>query len=145
MQVSSPTRCSWPLIFSSMTRTQFRWERIRCSISRSVATWRGSFNHHFGETFVLPKAKILEASAKVPGVDGEKMSKSYDNTLEIFEEPKPAAQEDHAHRDGLAAHGGPQGAGRRSPLPALLAVCGTMPSGRRWPPSIAGAGSDTAR
>ncbi len=49
----------------------------------------GSFNHHYGETFVLPKAKILEASAKVPGVDGEKMSKSYDNTLEIFEEPKP--------------------------------------------------------
>lgn len=49
----------------------------------------GSFNHHFGETFVMPKAKVLEASAKVPGVDGEKMSKSYDNTLEIFEEPKP--------------------------------------------------------
>ncbi len=49
----------------------------------------GSFNHHFGETFVLPKAKLLEASAKVPGVDGEKMSKSYDNTLGIFEAPKP--------------------------------------------------------
>lgn len=49
----------------------------------------GSFNHHFGETFVLPKAKVLESSAKVPGVDGEKMSKSYDNTLEIFEAPKP--------------------------------------------------------
>lgn len=47
-----------------------------------------SFNHHFGETFVLPKAKILEASAKVPGTDGEKMSKSYDNTLELFDEPK---------------------------------------------------------
>ncbi len=48
-----------------------------------------SFNHHFRETFVLPKAKILESSAKVPGVDGEKMSKSYNNTLEVFEEPKP--------------------------------------------------------
>ena len=47
-----------------------------------------SFNHHFGETFVLPKAKVLEASAKVPGTDGEKMSKSYNNTLELFEEPK---------------------------------------------------------
>ena len=49
----------------------------------------GSFNHQFGETFVMPKAKVLEASAKVPGVDGEKMSKSYNNTLEIFEEAKP--------------------------------------------------------
>ena len=47
----------------------------------------GSFNHHFSEVFVLPKAKILESSAKVPGIDGEKMSKSYDNTLEVFEEP----------------------------------------------------------
>ena len=47
-----------------------------------------SFNHHFGETFVLPKPRILENTAKVPGTDGEKMSKSYDNTLELFE---PAA------------------------------------------------------
>jgi tryptophanyl-tRNA synthetase len=48
-----------------------------------------SFNHLFGETFILPKAKILDTSARVPGVDGEKMSKSYDNTVEVFEEPKP--------------------------------------------------------
>jgi tryptophanyl-tRNA synthetase len=48
----------------------------------------GSFNHHFGEVFTMPKAKILDTSAKVPGTDGEKMSKSYNNTLEIFEEPK---------------------------------------------------------
>jgi tryptophanyl-tRNA synthetase len=36
----------------------------------------------------LPKAKVLEQSAKVPGTNGEKMSKSYDNTIEIFEPPK---------------------------------------------------------
>lgn len=48
----------------------------------------GSFNHLFGETFILPKAKLLDTSARVPGVDGEKMSKSYGNTLEVFEEPK---------------------------------------------------------
>ncbi|MBN1911162.1 MAG: tryptophan--tRNA ligase [Pirellulales bacterium] len=48
-----------------------------------------SFNHHFGEVFVLPKAKLLDTSAKVPGTDGEKMSKSYGNTLELFEEPGP--------------------------------------------------------
>jgi tryptophanyl-tRNA synthetase len=47
-----------------------------------------SFNYAYGETFVLPKAKILDNSARVPGVDGEKMSKSYNNTLELFEEPK---------------------------------------------------------
>ena len=48
----------------------------------------GSFNHRFGEVFTLPKAKVLAETAKVPGVDGEKMSKSYNNTIEIFEEPK---------------------------------------------------------
>ncbi len=48
----------------------------------------GSFNHHFGETFVLPKAKILDTAARVPGTDGEKMSKSYNNTLDVFEDAK---------------------------------------------------------
>lgn len=48
----------------------------------------GSFNHQFGEVFVMPKAKVLEASAKVTGTDGEKMSKSYNNTIEIFENAK---------------------------------------------------------
>jgi tryptophanyl-tRNA synthetase len=47
-----------------------------------------SFNHRFGEVFVMPKAKVLDSSAKVPGVDGEKMSKSYNNTIELFEDPK---------------------------------------------------------
>ncbi len=47
-----------------------------------------SFNHHFGETFVMPKAKIIDTSARVPGIDGEKMSKSYNNTLDVFEDPK---------------------------------------------------------
>ena len=47
----------------------------------------GSFNHHFGQTFVMPRAKILESSSRVPGTDGEKMSKSYGNTLELFDEP----------------------------------------------------------
>lgn len=48
----------------------------------------GSFNHEFGETFKLPVAKTLEHGAKVPGTDGEKMSKSYDNTLPLFGDVK---------------------------------------------------------
>jgi tryptophanyl-tRNA synthetase len=54
-------------------------------VARDLAA---SFNHHFGQTFVMPKEKILEDSAKVPGLDGEKMSKSYNNTLELFEDAK---------------------------------------------------------
>ena len=48
----------------------------------------GSFHHAFGETFVLPKAKTLDVGAKVPGTDGQKMSKSYNNTLPLFGEVK---------------------------------------------------------
>lgn len=56
-------------------------------VTRDIAQ---SFNHQFGEVFVLPKPKVLDASAKVPGTDGEKMSKSYGNIIELFEPPKQA-------------------------------------------------------
>lgn len=47
------------------------------------------FNHIYNrDVFVLPEAHVLEATAKIPGTDGEKMSKSYGNTIEIFEPPK---------------------------------------------------------
>jgi tryptophanyl-tRNA synthetase len=47
-----------------------------------------SFNERFGETFVLPRPKLLKHGAKVTGTDGEKMSKTYGNTIELFEDPK---------------------------------------------------------
>jgi tryptophanyl-tRNA synthetase len=42
------------------------------------------FNHIFGEHFVLPEAEISEAGAVLAGLDGRKMSKSYDNTIPLF-------------------------------------------------------------
>jgi tryptophanyl-tRNA synthetase len=54
-------------------------------VCRDIAA---SFNHLYGETFVMPQPKVLAESAKVPGTDGEKMSKSYNNTLELFEDAK---------------------------------------------------------
>ncbi|WP_437225711.1 tryptophan--tRNA ligase [Planctomicrobium sp. SH661] len=47
------------------------------------------FNHIYErEVFVLPEAHVIAATSKVPGTDGEKMSKSYGNTIGIFETPK---------------------------------------------------------
>jgi len=48
------------------------------------------FNHRFNtEVFVLPESVVVESTAKVPGTDGEKMSKSYNNTIPVFfETPK---------------------------------------------------------
>jgi tryptophanyl-tRNA synthetase len=42
------------------------------------------FNHHYGETFVLPEAVVEEHVAVLPGQDGRKMSKSYNNTIPLW-------------------------------------------------------------
>jgi tryptophanyl-tRNA synthetase len=42
------------------------------------------FNHHYDQLFVLPDAVVGEAAAILPGLDGRKMSKSYDNTIPLF-------------------------------------------------------------
>ncbi len=54
-------------------------------VTRDIAA---RFNSMYGEVLTLPKAHVVEATAKVPGIDGEKMSKSYGNAIEVFEEPK---------------------------------------------------------
>jgi tryptophanyl-tRNA synthetase len=46
-----------------------------------------SFNHLYGPHFTLPQAVIDEAVATLPGLDGRKMSKSYDNTIGLFTPP----------------------------------------------------------
>ena len=56
-------------------------------VTRDIAQ---RFNSIYGaETLHLPTARVLKEGAKVPGTDGEKMSKSYGNTIEIFEAEKP--------------------------------------------------------
>lgn len=59
-------------------------------VTRDIAQ---RFNSIFGEVLVLPNAKTLDESAKVPGVDGEKMSKSYGNTIELFPGKNHSASE----------------------------------------------------
>jgi tryptophanyl-tRNA synthetase len=54
-------------------------------VTRDIAE---RFNSIYGEVFVLPESRVLDDSAKVPGTDGEKMSKSYGNVIELFETPK---------------------------------------------------------
>ncbi len=48
------------------------------------------FNQTYGDLFVIPEPRIVESLATIPGLDGQKMSKSYNNTIEIFEEEKKA-------------------------------------------------------
>ena len=54
-------------------------------MTRDVA---GRFNHQMGETFVLPQEKIQEDTKLIPGTDGQKMSKSKNNIINIFQNDK---------------------------------------------------------
>jgi tryptophanyl-tRNA synthetase len=56
-------------------------QRQHLEMARDIAS---SFNNLYGETFVLPEAKIEETVMTIPGTDGQKMSKSYGNTIDIF-------------------------------------------------------------
>jgi tryptophanyl-tRNA synthetase len=56
-------------------------QRQHVEMARDIAT---SFNSSYGETFVLPEAKIEEQVMTIPGTDGQKMSKSYGNIIDIF-------------------------------------------------------------
>ena len=60
-------------------------QKQHLEITRDIAE---RFNHTYGDTFKLPKPHILDSVAVIPGLDGRKMSKSYDNTIEIFDDPK---------------------------------------------------------
>jgi tryptophanyl-tRNA synthetase len=60
-------------------------QKQHIEVTRDIAM---RFNNKFGEILVLPKEHIIESVAVVPGVDGQKMSKSYNNTIEIFEPEK---------------------------------------------------------
>lgn len=57
-------------------------QKQHIEVTRDIAI---KFNQSYGEIFAIPKDHILETVAVVPGLDGRKMSKSYDNTIEIFE------------------------------------------------------------
>lgn len=60
-------------------------QKQHLEVARDIAQ---KFNNEYGETFVIPEPAISEKTATIPGLDGQKMSKSYDNTIPIFLEGK---------------------------------------------------------
>jgi tryptophanyl-tRNA synthetase len=58
-----------------------RDQKQHVEVTRDIAI---KFNNEFGEVFTIPQPSIQEDVAVVPGLDGQKMSKSYGNTIELF-------------------------------------------------------------
>jgi len=60
-------------------------QKQHLEITRDIAK---SFNHNYGETFIVPESKIDKNVQTIPGTDGRKMSKTYENTIDIFADEK---------------------------------------------------------
>lgn len=73
------------LIYDSNVVPVGQDQKQHLEVTRDIAV---KFNEQYGQTFVLPEPRIRAEVARVPGIDGEKMSKSYDNAIEIFGEEK---------------------------------------------------------
>ena len=73
------------LIFNANDVPVGRDQIQHVEMARDIAA---RFNHHYGETFVLPKAVVDDEGAVLQGLDGRKMSKSYGNTIPLFGTPK---------------------------------------------------------
>jgi tryptophanyl-tRNA synthetase len=73
------------LIYDSNVVPVGQDQKQHLEVTRDIAV---KFNEAYGETFVIPEPRIRAEVAKVPGLDGEKMSKSYRNTVEIFGDEK---------------------------------------------------------
>lgn len=69
------------LIYQSTTVPVGRDQKQHVEVTRDIAQ---RFNNTYGEIFTLPEPEIKENVAVIPGLDGQKMSKSYDNTIELF-------------------------------------------------------------
>jgi tryptophanyl-tRNA synthetase len=83
------------LLFQSERVPVGKDQKQHLEVARDIAI---KVNNHFGELFVVPEAEIDEEVATVPGLDGQKMSKSYGNTIDLFLEEKSVAQAGDAHR-----------------------------------------------
>lgn len=73
------------LIYDSNIVPVGKDQKQHVEVTRDIAI---KFNNTYGETFVVPKEEIRQDTAVVPGTDGDKMSKSYGNTIEIFGDEK---------------------------------------------------------
>jgi len=73
------------LIYDSNVVPVGKDQKQHVEMTRDMAA---KFNREYGETFVIPEPQIREDVALVPGTDGQKMSKSYGNTIEIFGDEK---------------------------------------------------------
>jgi tryptophanyl-tRNA synthetase len=73
------------LLYDSNIVPVGRDQKQHVEVTRDLAI---KFNENYGKVFVIPEPRIRDEVALVPGTDGQKMSKSYGNTIEIFGEEK---------------------------------------------------------
>ena len=93
------------LMFKADTIPVGRDQIQHVEMARDIAQ---RFNHHYGEYFVLPSAQVDDDVAILQGLDGRKMSKSYNNTIPLFLAEKPLKKHINKIKTNLLEPGEPK-------------------------------------
>ena len=94
------------LLYQSQLVPVGKDQKQHLEVTRDLAI---RFNNHFGDILTVPDAYISTDVAVIPGLDGQKMSKSYNNTIELFGEGKPVRKKFMSIKTDSTPMGEPHG------------------------------------
>ncbi len=117
------------LIYDSNIVPVGRDQKQHVEMTRDIAI---KFNEQYGETFVIPEPQIREEVAVVPGTDGQKMSKSYGNTIEIFGDEKAMQKKIMSIKTDSRPPTEPKSDAEKNIALQLLKLVGTPDFANKW-------------
>jgi tryptophanyl-tRNA synthetase len=117
------------LIYDSNVVPVGRDQKQHVEMTRDIAI---KFNEQYGQTFVIPEPQICDEVAVVPGTDGQKMSKSYGNTIEIFGEEKATRKKIMGIKTDSRPPSEPKPDAENNIALQLLKLVGTSSFAKEW-------------
>ena len=129
------------LIYDSDVVPVGKDQKQHLEVTRDIAV---KINETYGEVFKLPEPRIQSATGVVPGLDGQKMSKSYGNTIDIFGDEKETRKRVMSIMTDSTPVEAPKDPESSSHLPVVFAVCRRARSCRKCATRLQRAGLATA-
>src|SRR5271170_2287506 len=117
------------LIYDSNVVPVGRDQKQHVEMTRDIAI---KFNEQYGQTFVIPEPQIRDEAAVVPGTDGQKMSKSYNNTIEIFGDEKAIEKKIKGIKTDSRPPTDPKPDAEKNIALQLLKLVGTSDFAKTW-------------
>ena len=128
------------LLYDSNIVPVGRDQKQHVEVTRDIAA---AMNREYGNILIVPEASILPELATIPGLDGRKMSKSYDNTVELFPEEKALRKKIMGITTDSTPVEAPKDPDASTIVGLIPAFCLGFRCPNRWRPTSARAGSAT--